>query len=68
MFYKQLLPAQISKAQKDTVDLTVFLRFWDLRTQKLCVNMLVKFTPGLNFMNILGTAFTRADPESIKRF
>ncbi len=30
MFYKQLLGAQIPKAQKDTDDLTVFLCFWDL--------------------------------------
>jgi hypothetical protein len=29
-FYKQLLCAQILKVQKDTDDLTVFLRFWDL--------------------------------------
>jgi len=33
---------QIPKAQKDTDDLTVFLRFWDLH-----VNMLVKLTPAL---------------------
>jgi len=30
-FYTQLLPLQIPKAQKDTDDLTVFLRFSDLR-------------------------------------
>jgi len=30
MFYKQRLHAQIPKAQKDSDDLTVFLRFWDL--------------------------------------
>jgi hypothetical protein len=29
-FYEQLLCEKISKAQKDTVDLTLFLRFWDL--------------------------------------
>jgi len=29
-YYEQLLPTQIPKAQKDTDDLTVFLRFWDL--------------------------------------
>ncbi len=39
---------QIQKAQKDTDDLTVFLRFWDLRMLKLQVNMLVKFTPANN--------------------
>ncbi len=30
MFYMLLLYAQIPKGQKDTDDLTVFLRFWDL--------------------------------------
>jgi len=46
MFYKQLTRAQIPKAQKDTDDLTVFLRFWDLHTLKLCVKMLVKSATG----------------------
>ena len=31
-----------------TYDLTVFLRFWDLLTQKLRVSMLMKLTPGVN--------------------
>jgi len=30
MVYKQLLCAKIPKAQKDTDDLPVFFRFWDL--------------------------------------
>jgi len=30
MFYDKLLRAMIPKAQKDTDDLNVFLRFWDL--------------------------------------
>ncbi len=30
--YEQLLCVQIPKAQKDTDNLTEFLRFWDLRT------------------------------------
>ncbi len=30
--------------------------------------MLMNLTPGLNFINILGTAFTLADPESVKRY
>jgi len=33
--------------------MTVFLRFWDLHLQKLLVNMLVKLSPGVNFINIL---------------
>ncbi len=32
------LCAQIPKAQKDTYDLTVFLRFWDLHTKKASRN------------------------------
>ncbi len=35
--YEQLLLGQITKAQKKTVKLSVFLRFWDLRMQKLLV-------------------------------
>jgi hypothetical protein len=31
-FYEQLLRAQIPKAVKDTDDLAVFFRFWDLTT------------------------------------
>jgi hypothetical protein len=29
---------------------------------------LVRGTPGLNFINVLSTAFTLADPKSIKRY
>ena len=39
--------ANIPKEQKDTNDLAVFLRFWDLYVQKLCLNMLLKMTPGV---------------------
>ena len=46
-FYEQLLRSKIPKAHKDTDDLTVFLHFWDLRAQKLHVNMLVKSTLAL---------------------
>jgi hypothetical protein len=38
---------QILKVQKDTDVLNVYLRFWDLRTLKLHINMLVKLTPVL---------------------
>ena len=30
--------------------------------------MLVKSTPGLNFINVLRTAFTHVDPECVKRY
>jgi len=38
-----------SKSVKKTVKLSIFLRFWDLRVQKLYENMLVKLTPGLSY-------------------
>jgi len=40
---------QITKAQKDTDGLTVFLNFWDLSKLKLSVIMLVKLTHRVNF-------------------
>jgi len=48
-------PKIFPKAQKDTDDVTVYLRFWDLWAQKLRVNMLVKLIPNyevLNFFNV----------------
>ena len=36
------------KSVKKTVELSVFLRFDDLRAQKLPVNILVKLTPDVN--------------------
>jgi len=36
--------------------------------KKSAHKMLMKLTPGLNFINILCTAFTLADPESVKRY
>ncbi len=35
-----------AKSVKKTVKPSIFLCFWDLRAQKLYVNMLVKLTPG----------------------
>jgi hypothetical protein len=35
---------------------------------KVVRKMLMKLTPGLNFINIICTAFTLADPESVKRY
>jgi hypothetical protein len=34
---------------------------------KSVLNTLVKLTPGLNFINVLCTAFTLIDPKSVKR-
>jgi hypothetical protein len=39
-----LLHMQIPEVKKDTDDLTVLLRFWDLNTKKLFENILVKLT------------------------
>ena len=44
------------KSAKKTVNLSNFLRFWDLHTYKLCVNMLMTLTPVVNFTNILLTS------------
>jgi hypothetical protein len=51
-FTSSFYASQISKVQKDTDDLTVFLCYWDLCTYKLHVNMFVKLTPVVNFTNI----------------
>jgi len=45
--------AKILKAQKDSDDLTVFFRFWDLRSYKMHVSMFVKMTPGSRFTTLL---------------
>jgi hypothetical protein len=69
-FYSKLLLAQIPKIQKDTNNLAVFLCFWDLLESraKALRETLAKLTPGLNFINVLRTAFTLADPKSVKRY
>jgi len=67
MLYEQLFHALIPKVQKDTDDLTVFLRFCDLCVLKLRQKMLVKSIPGVNFINILWAAFTIADHKFRKR-
>jgi hypothetical protein len=53
--------------QKDTDDLTVFLHFWDLCTQMLSVNMLVKSTPEVKFIIALQTPSMASDPQSAKK-
>jgi len=35
---------------------------------KAACKMLVKLTPGLNFINVVSTYFTLADPKSVKRY
>jgi len=53
------------KHKKDS-EVSIFLRFWDLRAQKRYVNTLVILTPGLNFINFLWAAFMHTNPESAK--
>ncbi len=36
--------------------------------KKVAYKMLMKLTPGVNFINVLCTAFTCADPKSVKRY
>jgi len=59
MFYSQLLCAQIpkyAKAQKRVTAWLYFLHFWDLWV-KAAHKILVKFTPGVNFINIAHARF-----------
>jgi len=62
-FYEQFLLKQIPKAQKDTDDLTVFLRFWDLCVAKLLINMLIK----LALVSILPTFYKHLLYKSVSR-
>jgi len=66
MFYVQLLRAQILK--KHTDDLTVFFTLLGSTSVKASRKMLVKLTPGVNFINVLRTAFTLVGPKSVKRY
>jgi len=66
MCYEQLLRTQIPKAQKRQSSCQFFVLSGS-ESQKAAHNMLMKLTPGVNFINILQTAFTLADPKSAKR-
>jgi len=54
------------KEKKKTVKLPIFFAL--LGSAKAALIMLMKLTPGVNFINILPTAFAPADPESAKRY
>jgi hypothetical protein len=58
-FYEHFLRTQIPKA-------FVLLGFF--ACSKADRKILVKSTPGLNFINALCSAFTLADPESVKSY
>jgi len=64
MFYNQLLHTQIPKAYH----LAVFFALLGSAHVKAACKMLIKLTPGLNFINVLLTAFTLVDPKSVKRY
>ncbi len=56
-FYIQLFCLKIPKVYKDTDDLTVFFMLLRSTSIKAARKMLVKLTPGLNFINVRHTAF-----------
>jgi len=57
---------QIPKVQKD--DLTVFFVLLVSARAKAVHRTLMKFIPGVNFINILRAAFAPLDPKSVKRY
>ncbi len=64
--YKKLLCAQILKAQKDSQVISHHFALLDSACVKTAHKTLVKLTPGLNFINVLGTVFMSVDPKSVK--
>jgi len=54
--------------QKDIQVTSVFFWLLQFACKKAASKTMVKSTPGLNFINILCTAFEPADPESVKRY
>jgi len=58
------------RSQKCKKILTTWLSSYALvsyRCKELHVNMLMKSTPGVNFINVLWAAFTLVDPKSVKK-
>ncbi len=49
MFYEQLFCAQITKVQKKTEDLTVFIALLGSARVKAANSLLMKWTPGADF-------------------
>jgi len=77
MFYKQLLRAQIPKAQKRQSGQPCHFTLLGPMSIKAAHKMLMKLTPeakfsngnlalGVNFINILRTAFMLVGPKSVK--
>jgi hypothetical protein len=55
-----------SQKHNKTVKQSVFFSFLGSLHAKAWHKMLVNLTPRLNFIKVLCTSFTRADPKSIK--
>jgi hypothetical protein len=66
MFYKQLLCTLIPKVQKKTDNLPVFFALSGSIQVKAAFRTSMPLTPGLNFINILQTAFMRVNPERLE--
>ncbi len=61
-----ILRGQIPNTQKVTYDLTVILVLLGSAPVNAMYKLLVKSTPGVNFTNVLRTAFAHVDPKSVK--
>jgi len=55
------------KITKNTDGLTVFFALLGSEGVKAARKMLLKSTPGVNFINVLSTTFTLGDPKSVKK-
>jgi len=64
-FTSSFIAHRSQKCKKDSHDIRIFWRFWDLSVLRLLFNMLVKLSLGVNFTNIL-SSFCTVDPESLK--
>jgi hypothetical protein len=53
---------------KNTDDLTVLFALLGSAHAKAARRTLMKLTPGVNFTNIIRTAFAHVDPKSVKRY
>jgi len=65
--------ARVFFVQKCSAQLSlVMFQLCNLRCQNIVAKfvhkMLMKLTPYVNFINVLRTAFTLVDPESVKRY
>jgi len=65
-FYEKLLSSKITNHEK-TVKTSVFFALVESLWPKAVRKMLVKLIPDANFINILGAAFTRPYPKSLKK-